>query len=232
MAIRGRKVVAAAMTQTDDFTLARDADPRGSAASTPVDSLASFARRSALDAYAFAGQMAAMAHGRDASSRYPRTLLADRLQLAAGLIRAGLLSRVYYVIQPGYDTHSFQLGQHGALLAELAGALRAFHDDLARAKLDDRVAVLCFSEFGRRVEENGSQGTDHGTAGPVFLTGSRVRGALVGTQPTLTDLDPVGDLKMNVDFRRVYAAVLERWLGIPSKPVLGDSFEPLPLFNT
>ena len=83
------------------------------------------------------------------------------------------------------------------------------------------MAVLCFSEFGRRVEENGSSGTDHGTAGPVFLAGSHVRGGLAGTPPSLVDLDSEGDLKMTVDFRRVYASLLEDWLEIPSKPVLG-----------
>ena len=121
--------------------------------------------------------------------------------------------------------------RHAELLAELSGAVRAFHDDLAAARLDDRVAVLCFSEFGRRVEENGSRGTDHGTAGPVFLVGSRVHGGLIGTPPSLVDLDAEGDLKMTVDFRRVYASVLENWLEIPSQPVLGNSYAPLPLFK-
>ena len=100
--------------------------------------------------------------------------------------------------------------------------MRAFQDDLTGAKLDDRVAVLCFSEFGRRVEENGSSGTDHGTAGPVFLVGSRVQGGLVGTAPSLVDLDPEGDLKMTVDFRGIYASVLEEWLGIPRKRLWGS----------
>ena len=155
---------------------------------------------------------------------YPRTSLAERLSMVARLIRAGLGSRVYYAIQSGYDTHSVQARQHADLLAELAGAVRAFHDDLRSAGLDNRVAVLCFSEFGRRVEENGSSGTDHGTAGPVFLVGSRVQGGLVGTPPSLVDLDAEGDLKMTVDFRRVYASVLEHWLGISRRPILGESY--------
>jgi uncharacterized protein (DUF1501 family) len=95
----------------------------------------------------------------------------------------------------------------------------------------ERVAVLCFSEFGRRVAENGSYGTDHGTAGPVFLAGGRVRGGLVGATPSLGDLEG-GDLKMSIDFRRVYATALEDWLGLPARAVLAGDFERLPLFRS
>jgi len=92
--------------------------------------------------------------------------------------------------------------------------------------------VLCFSEFGRRVAENASDGgTDHGTAGPVFLAGSKVKAGLVGAAPRLTDLDENGDLKMTTDFRRVYATVIEDWLGLPAKGVLRGEFERLPLFR-
>jgi uncharacterized protein (DUF1501 family) len=231
LAIRGRRCVSTAMTQPDDFTLADGADPRGAACGSS-DSLTSFVRRSALDAYAFADQLAATVKGQRSGVTYPKTALAEHLSLVAQLIRAGLGTRVYYATQSGYDTHSVQPTRHAELLSELAGAVRAFHDDLAAARLDDRVAVLCFSEFGRRVEENGSRGTDHGTAGPVFLLGSQVRGGLVGTSPSLVDLDADGDLKMTVDFRRVYASVLESWLGIPAKPVLGEAYAPLPILRT
>jgi uncharacterized protein (DUF1501 family) len=124
---------------------------------------------------------------------------------------------------------SFVLASHGNLLGELSGALKAFLDDLAAARLLDRVAVLCFSEFGRRVQENGSQGTDHGTAGPLFLAGGGVKSGLVGTAPSLIDLDG-GDLKMAIDFRQVYATVLEDWIGLPSKSILAEKFEKLRLF--
>ena len=96
--------------------------------------------------------------------------------------------------------------------------------------LTERVVVLCFSEFGRRVRENGSRGTDHGTAGPVFLAGPRVRAGLAGRTPSLLDLED-GDLRMGIDFRRVYATILEGWLGLPSNNVLGARFEQLPLFR-
>jgi len=103
-------------------------------------------------------------------------------------------------------------------------------DDLKRAQLDDRIVVLAFSEFGRRVKENDSQGTDHGTAGPVFLAGSPVDGGLLGNRPDLSDLDK-GDLKVQFDFRQVYATLLDRWFELEPKQVLGASFETLPLLS-
>src|SRR4029077_18959726 len=135
-------------------------------------------------------------------------------EMIARLLKVGFGTRIYYTLQPGYDTHSAQLQSHGQLLFELAGALKAFLDDLAAAKLADRVTVLMFSEFGRTVSENGSAGTDHGTSGPVFLAGPAVKAGLVGTTPSLLDLDPRhGDLRVGIDFRPVYAAVLDDWLG-------------------
>jgi uncharacterized protein (DUF1501 family) len=139
---------------------------------------------------------------------------------------------VYYTRQSGYDTHNAQAVTHAQLLSELAGGLRAFVDDLAAAKLADRVAVLAFSEFGRTVQENGSAGTDHGTAGPVFLAGPRVTPGLVGNPPSLTDLDPKhGDLKSQFDFRRIYATVLEDWLGLAARDAVGGKFEKIPLLR-
>ncbi|HQU47353.1 MAG TPA: DUF1501 domain-containing protein, partial [Pirellulales bacterium] len=120
---------------------------------------------------------------------------------------------------------------HARLLNELSGAVAAFIDDLTEAKLAERVLLMTFSEFGRRVAENASAGTDHGTAGPMFLAGSGVKGGLYGETPRLLDLD-AGDLKMSVDFRRVYAAVLRDWLKIDPTSVLAGHFEPLPLFST
>jgi uncharacterized protein (DUF1501 family) len=120
---------------------------------------------------------------------------------------------------------------HAELLAELGGALQAFQDDLGAAQLAEQVSLLAFSEFGRRVQENGDAGTDHGTAGPVFLVGPGVNGGLVGTTPSLTDLDN-GGLKVGIDFRRVYASVLEDWLGLPSKPALSGDFAKLSLFRS
>ena len=166
----------------------------------------------------------------DAESNYPSSELANRLGLIAQLIKAGLGTRVYYTIQPGYDTHSVQLPNHSRRLRELSNSLKAFLDDLVAAKLDDRVLVVCFSEFGRRVKENASAGTDHGTAGPVLLAGSRVKPGIVGRTPCLTDLAN-GDLKHTTDFRSVYATVIEDWLGIPASVPLPGSVKKLQLLR-
>jgi uncharacterized protein (DUF1501 family) len=109
-----------------------------------------------------------------ASENYPQTKLDEKLRLVSKLLKFGRQTSIYYVSQPGYDTHAAQIYTHASLLREFAGALKAFLNELKSAQLDDRVIVLAFSEFGRRVEENASFGTDHGTAGPVFLAGPSV----------------------------------------------------------
>ena len=156
---------------------------------------------------------------------YPQTGLAERLRLVARLIDAELPERVYYTELGGFDTHAVQPGTHPALLGELGGAIAAFLADLKARGQGDRVVLMAFSEFGRRVAENGSGGTDHGVAGPLFLAGSKVRAGLLGAAPSLTDLD-AGDLKWSVDFRTVYAALLRNWLGVDDVAVLGERFEP------
>ncbi len=227
-AIRGRRAMASSLERIEDLTL----DPAvvRPAVSGEGDDLAAFVRRSTLDAYASSDRLAELAKDRSAAARYPSTGLANRLKLVARLIKGGYDSRVFYTLQRGYDTHSQQSGTHYAVLGELSGALNAFLDDMANAKLADRILVLCFSEFGRRVLENGSGGTDHGAAGPVLLAGPAVKPGLLGAYPSLTDLDD-GDLKPLVDFRRVYATILEFWLGLPSTPALGGTFEPLGLLK-
>jgi uncharacterized protein (DUF1501 family) len=229
LAVRGRRCIASALDRPEDFSLATGADPRRALPrEEPAGELAAFVQRSMLDAYATADQLNRVAWDKEA--RYPQSRLAARLRLIAGLLKAGLATRVFYTVQPGYDTHSAQLFAHANLLFELSGALKAFLDDLAAARLADRVAVLLFSEFGRTVAENSSQGTDHGTAGPVFLAGPGLKGGLVGTTPSLLDPDPRhGDLRRSLDFRRVYATVLADWLGLPPREVLGATFEHLPL---
>jgi uncharacterized protein (DUF1501 family) len=231
-ALRSRRSVASAITRPEDSVLALRVGSgfAGAEEPGPSEDLARFVRRSTLDAYATSERMASVLRAEDTGGRYPTTQLAGRLRVIARLLKGGAGTRVFYTTQSGYDTHGVQAVQHANLLGELSGALRAFLDDLAAARLADRVLVLCFSEFGRRVQENGSQGTDHGTAGPVLLAGPAVRADLIGQAPSLLDLE-AGDLKMTTDFRRVYASVLEDWLGIPSRPVLGGEFAKLPLFR-
>jgi uncharacterized protein (DUF1501 family) len=233
VALRGRRSIASALTRPEDFVLAPEAKAKGAAASAEkLDDLTAFVQRSALDAYTTADRMAEVARGSDSASRYPATELASEFRLMARLIKAAVGTRVFYARQSGYDTHAGQLGQHAALLSDLSGALKAFFDDLTAAKLADRVIVLTFSEFGRTVKENGSAGTDHGTAGPVFVAGPQVKPGLVGSAPHLLELDPKhGDLKMGIDFRSVYATVLEDWLALPARAALAGKFEKLPLFK-
>ena len=146
----------------------------------------------------------------------PNFGLARRLELIAQIIKAGFGTRIYYTSLDGFDTHANQLGTHAALLTELSDSIAAFHADLAAAGQADRVALLTFSEFGRRVAENASPGTDHGAAAPVFVVGPVAQAGLVGAHPSLDDLDD-GDLKHHTDFRRVYATLLETWLGCPPR---------------
>jgi uncharacterized protein (DUF1501 family) len=161
---------------------------------------------------------------------YPESALATRLKTVAQLIDAELKTRIYYVELDGFDTHSQQAAAHGALLQQLSGAIRAFVEDVAHHGHGDRTLVMSFSEFGRRVAENASEGTDHGAAAPMFLAGSKVRAGLVGEHPSLDELDD-GDLKHQIDFRQVYATLLERWISCDSKSVLGGNFKAIEVLN-
>jgi uncharacterized protein (DUF1501 family) len=155
------------------------------------------------------------------------------LQRVAALIAAGMPTRVYYVTYQGnsFDTHVQQADVHARLLMYTADAVRAFMEDIKRIGRDNDVSVMLFTEFGRRVEENGSLGTDHGTAGPMFIVGKHVKGGFYGRPPSLTDLDD-GNLKMTTDFRSVYATMIKEWLAYDdTQAVLKGKFEPLGVFG-
>ncbi len=158
------------------------------------------------------------------------TKAAEDLRSVAALINSNFPARVYYVSQGGFDTHFGQKNTHPGLMKEWSEAVKAFHDDLVRLKQDHRVLMLTFSEFGRRVKENFSQGTDHGVAGPVFAYGTPVAGGVIGKHPSLTDLDK-GDLKTAIDFRRIYAGIARDWIGVDPGAVVGGDFEPLSLLG-
>lgn len=172
---------------------------------------------------------------------YPNTGLGRQLAIVAELIGGGLTTPVYLTTIGGFDTHANQVttgnttsGQHATLLKTVADAVAAFAKDLAKQNLGDRVTVMTFSEFGRRVNQNGTTGTDHGTAAPLFVVGNTVRGGIIGTAPNLSDLDSNGDLKFKNDFRQVYASVLRDHLGVDAattQQILGRSFETLPIFR-
>lgn len=160
--------------------------------------------------------------------KYPGSGLAGKLKTVAQLIDAGLSTRIYYVSLDGFDTHSNQAPAHTGLMTELSEAIAAFWEDLTHHGHGDRALVMTFSEFGRRVKENASQGTDHGAAAPMFFVGGKVKPGILGAHPSLTDLDD-GDLKHHTDYRQVYATILEDWLGQPSEPIVGGSYKKLPL---
>ena len=205
---------------------------RTAASGRAGDDLAAFVNRTVTGAYATAAELeAATTRRHDSAARYPGTSCDRYLDLVARSIKSGSPARVYYVIQSGYDSHAAQLPTQASLLGEFARSVRAFLDDLAAAKLADGVLLLAFSEFGRRPQENGSLGTDHGTAGPVFLAGPNVKAGLVGKTPSLGDLEN-GDLKWSIDFRSVYATLLDQWLGVPAEEVLGQRFEHLPILES
>jgi uncharacterized protein (DUF1501 family) len=231
-ALIGRRSIPASLERLDDLALNGGPGARGVIGEAPEgDDIGAFVRRTALDAYTTADSVAAMVRAGGQEDEGSGNDLRGRLSLIARLMKSGARARVYYTQHGSYDTHAGQLRTHADLLFELSEALRRFQDNLNASDLADRVLVLCFSEFGRRVHENASGGTDHGTAGPVFLVGKHVRAGLVGATPSLLDLED-GDLKMGVDFRRIYAAVLQDWLALPVAAALGGRFDPLPVIGT
>ncbi len=156
--------------------------------------------------------------------------LANNLNLVARLIKQGFGTRVYYVAIDGFDTHARQAERHTELLQEVGNAVGGFFQQLKEGDHGKRVVLLTFSEFGRRVKENGSRGTDHGAGSCLFVAGPAVKGGPVGDHPRLDDLDS-GDLKYAIDFRRVYATLLDQWLGVDSRAVLNGQFPHLPLLK-
>lgn len=157
---------------------------------------------------------------------YPKTDLSKNLEWIGRLIKGNLNSKIYYTSLGGFDTHDNQLAIHEKKLADLNDALYSFYQDLKQAQLLQNVTVVVFSEFGRRVKDNGN-GTDHGTAAPMFIIGGNNRGTILGNNPDLSNLDN-GDLKYQIDFRSVYASLLQQKMdfdyskiGIKNKPVSG-----------
>ena len=187
-----------------------------------------FLQRTALDAQLSSDKILAIARKYESTVPYPQGRLAASLSMIARMIAGGLPTRVYYVSQGGFDTHAGQVNAHERLMGELNDALSAFATDLKQQGNFDRVLLITFSEFGRRVVENANGGTDHGAAAPMFILGGAVKPGLFGKYPSLSDLDH-DDLKFNTDFRSVYGTVLDKWLRAPSQVVLGRKFPALPI---
>ena len=191
-----------------------------------------FLERVALDARVSSRKILELAAKHRTRVRYDGTPVARNLNLVARMIAGGLPTRVYYVSHGGFDTHNQQINSHDRLLGQLDSALRSFFDDLKDQGNDRRVVLMTFSEFGRRVAENASAGTDHGKASCLFLVGPSVRPGLHGRPPSLTELD-AGDIRHTVDFRSVYASVLGGWLRAPEiGKILQGNYPPMPLIAT
>jgi uncharacterized protein (DUF1501 family) len=233
-ALQTERALVPAIHSLDDWLPAGvDAEP------TPpleagADSLFMVVREQCAAAHAAARRLSAVRAALPSAKprSYPAFPLAQTLALIAQLIRADLGIRIYFAELGGggiggFDTHANQRDNHGALLRQLSESVAAFVEDLKQDRLLDSVLLMTFSEFGRTVSENGRRGTDHGVAAPVFLAGGRVRGGLIGKHPSLSDLD-ADALKFHTDFRCMYSAVLDGWLGLDSRTILGGKFDAVP----
>lgn len=234
VALWGRSATVAAIHSLDDLALLAPSELLRASTALPAatDGAAQMVARLADEAFTSAQRLTALAEVPVAagSAGFGGSQLGRNLRTVATLIESGCPSSVYYTVHSGYDTHAGQTTTHSSLLGEFSTAVGALVARLAASGLGERVLLLAYGEFGRRAAENASAGTDHGAAAPVFLAGPQFTESIVGPQPDLARLDR-GDVPMAIDFRQVYATVLERWLGVPAAEVLGGPFEPLPLFS-
>jgi uncharacterized protein (DUF1501 family) len=194
-----------------------------------------FLQHCASNVYANDRRIEAVTKTTTNTAEYPPFQLAESLRMIAQLIRADIGIRIFFTELGGggiggFDNHANQLGNHCALLHQLSESVAAFIQDLKHEKLLDQVLLMTFSEFGRTLKENGRRGTGHGAAAPIFLAGGKLKSSLIGSHPNLTDLDN-GALKFHIDFRRIYATILDRWLGFKSQNILDRQFEPLDILN-
>jgi uncharacterized protein (DUF1501 family) len=241
VALTGGPVRVPTITTLEDFQLRLEASSAANrrdqqnlldAVSTPVgqDDLLNFVQRTATNTYATTRRLRDVGRSYQPRVPYPQTSLGNQLKLAAQFIDAGMGARLFYVTLDGFDTHSGQAPLHANLWREVSDAMAAFFKDMAARGQRDRVLMMTFSEFGRRARENGSRGTDHGSAAPMILVGGKVKSGLVGAHPSLTQLED-GNLRHHTDFRQVYAAILETWLGVPSRQILGQAYQPVEIFQ-
>ena len=193
-----------------------------------VDQL-SFLKRTTMDAQVSSVKVRE-AVAKQSLVSFPGGNLSNQLKMISAMIRSEMPTRVYYATLGGFDTHANQAGQHTRLLRQVGDSLKAFYDDIKAQGNSGRVMTMVFSEFGRRVGQNASGGTDHGTAAPMYFIGDMVNPGLHGTHPSLTNLDN-GDLKFTLDFRSVYAGVLDGWMAADSSQVLGKRWKAAPVIN-
>lgn len=239
LALAAKDVRVPSVKSLDEFRLKAD-DPRSfeelirklstnRASSVVENDLLSFVQASTSSALVASKRVNDARTSYQAKQKYPETRLAKKLSIVAQLIDAELATRIYYVELGGFDTHSAQANTHAILLREWGEAVSAFVRDISEHGHLDRVNVMTFSEFGRRVAENASGGTDHGAAAPVFFAGGGLKDSIIGEQPSLEDLQD-GDLKYAIDFRQVYSTVLNDWLKSDAEAIVGDKYPSLALF--
>jgi uncharacterized protein (DUF1501 family) len=247
LALAGAPVRVPSVTSLDDFKLktsgvtGADTNAQKGVMTSVADAaqpspsapnLLDFVSRTQLNTYASSEKLASIGKNYTPKVPYPDSALSNKLKLAAQLIDAGIGARLFYVSIDGFDTHAGQggaAGAHANLLTQVSDSIAAFYRDLAVRGHKDRLCVMTFSEFGRRAYENGSKGTDHGAAAPMFLVGGAVKAGIVGEHPSLKGLKE-GNLVHDTDFRQVYAAVLDKWLGLDAKAIVGDDFKPAKVF--
>lgn len=197
----------------------------------PAQSDLAFVRATTKAAVSSSLELKRVAANYQSAVSYPGSRLSNNLKTVAQMIASNFGPNIYFVSHDGFDTHSQQLNAHSTLLNELSSSVTAFVRDLAGHKVANEVLVVTFSEFGRRVAENGSLGSDHGAASQMFAISPQVKAGVRGSHPSLTDLDD-GDLKFATDFRSVYSTLLDQWLRIDSQKVLGRRFAPIELLKT
>ncbi|HWX39527.1 MAG TPA: DUF1501 domain-containing protein [Blastocatellia bacterium] len=196
----------------------------------PAGSLLDTISRDGIDALRSADEIAKAIDGYSSTVAYPSgNSLADAFKVVVEIVSGVPEANLLYLLLSDFDTHAQQADRHRSLLSEFGDAVKAFYDDLSVHGLADNVVMMQWSEFGRRPEENGSAGTDHGAASSIFVIGNPVTGGLYGDEPSLAPgaLDPVGNPRFTLDFRSVYATVLDRWLNFDSRLVLGGEFPAL-----
>lgn len=217
----------------DQLTKASAEQVQDTAKSLARDTNSDFLSRTALDAQVSSDLIRKAVNNKPKVAYPGGNQLGQQLQMVASMIHAKLRTRVYYVNLGGFDTHAGQGGEngrHAQLVRQFADAIKAFYADLKAQGNDARVLTMVFSEFGRRVGQNGSQGTDHGTAAPMFLVGPMVKPGVANPHPSMTDLDQ-GDLRHTVDFRSVYASILGTWLKADANKILEGHYDPAPVLK-
>ena len=215
------------------------------APATPAGKELTYVRHVAQQTMAYADSIKkAAGNASNKSTLYPTgNPLADQLKIVAQLIAGGMTTKMYIVTIGGFDTHAAQVdttggnetGAHATLLQRVSEAIFAFQDDLKLLKIDDRVAGMTFSEFGRRIASNASLGTDHGAAAPMMVFGKNVNPGIIGSNPVIaSQVGNADNVPMQYDFRQVYASVLSDWFGTDQNEVLevlGNDFDTLPIFK-